>query len=71
MTTPKPKKPLPRVLTVKKAWHLTPRMIRVTFSSPELEGFPKGREGANCKLMIPEPGEARDAFVGRLAETGG
>ncbi|QTN35389.1 siderophore-interacting protein [Cognatishimia activa] len=67
MTTPKPKKPLPRVLTVKKAWHLTPHMIRVTFSSPELEGFPEGREGANCKLMIPEPGEARDAFVERLA----
>lgn len=60
-------KPQPRVLTVKKAWFLTPNMIRVTFSGPELDGFPTGREGGNCKLMLPEPGESRATFVDRLA----
>jgi len=56
----------PRLLKVSKAWYLTPNMIRVTFSGPELEGFPEGREGGNCKLMIPEPGESVDSFSTRL-----
>jgi NADPH-dependent ferric siderophore reductase len=56
----------PRVLTVKKAWHLTPNMIRVTFSGPELAGFPEGREGGNCKLMLPELDETKEAFEQRL-----
>jgi len=60
------KRPAPRLLTVKRAWHLTPNMIRVTFAGPELAGFPEGREGANCKLMLPEPGEARADFAQRL-----
>jgi len=55
-----------RLLTVKDAWHLTPNMIRVTFAGPELEGFPTGREGGNCKLLIPEMGETRAAFEARL-----
>ena len=67
MSILKPKRPMPRILTVKEAWHLTPHMIRGTFSGSDLQGFPEGREGANCKLMIPEPGETRDAFVQRLA----
>lgn len=57
----------PRILTVKKAWHLTPNMIRVTFAGSELAGFPEGREGGNCKLLIPEQGETRDAFENRVA----
>ncbi len=44
-------------------------MIRVCFAGPELEGFPEGREGGNCKLMLPEPGESRSDFAKRL-ETG-
>lgn len=60
-------RPAPRVLTVKEAFRLTPNMIRVVFSGPELDGFPEGREGANCKIMIPDDGEDRDAFVMRLA----
>lgn len=59
-------RPVPRLLTVKKAWHLTPNMIRVTFAGPELAGFPTGREGGNCKLLIPEPGETHAAFAKRL-----
>lgn len=58
----------PRLLTVKKAYYLTPNMIRVTFSGPELEGFPEGRDGGNCKIMLPEPGEGKDAFAIRLTD---
>jgi NADPH-dependent ferric siderophore reductase len=56
----------PRLLTVKDAWRLTPNMIRVVFAGPELDGFPIGREGGNCKLMIPELGEAKTSFAARL-----
>lgn len=59
-------RPGPRQLTVKKAWRLTPNMIRVTFAGPELAGFPTGREGGNCKLLIPEPGETHAAFAKRI-----
>ena len=61
-------RPSPRLLTVKDAWHLTPNMIRVTFAGPELEGFPDGREGGNCKLMLPDLGESRDDFAARLTD---
>lgn len=56
----------PRVLTVKEAWYLTPNMIRVVFAGPELKGFPEGREGGNCKLLIPNRDEAKDSFAQRL-----
>ena len=59
-------RPPPRLLVVKQAWFLTPNMVRVVFSGPELEGFPEGRESGNCKLMLPEPGEQREAFAERL-----
>ena len=61
-------RPGPRVLTVKDAWRLTPNMIRVTFAGPALEGFPTGREGGNCKLLLPDQGETRDAFNRRLKD---
>jgi NADPH-dependent ferric siderophore reductase len=59
-------RPGPRILTVKEAWYLTPNMIRVVFAGPELEGFPEGREGGNCKLMIPEVDETKSSFADRL-----
>lgn len=59
-------KPPPRILTVKKAWHLTPNMIRVTFAGEALAGLAENREGANCKIMLPEPGETRIAFEARF-----
>ncbi len=59
-------RPGPRLLTVKEAFFLTPNMIRVVFAGPELQGFPEGREGGNCKLMIPEPEETRESFATRL-----
>ncbi|MEM6312126.1 MAG: siderophore-interacting protein [Pseudomonadota bacterium] len=61
-------RPSPRMLTVQKAWYITPNMIRVTFAGPELAGFPEGREGGNCKLLIPEPDETRDGFETRVAQ---
>lgn len=61
-------RPAPRLLSVKDAWRLTPNMIRVVFAGPELEGFPVGREGGNCKLMLPEPDEKREDFAKRLLE---
>lgn len=58
----------PMLLTVKKAWRLTPNMIRVTFAGPELAGFPEGREGGNCKLMLPELNETREHFAKRFTD---
>ncbi|WP_293449287.1 siderophore-interacting protein [Planktotalea sp.] len=64
----RPSKPAqsPRILTVKAAWHLTPNMIRVVFAGPELNGFPEVREGGNCKLLLPNVDEPKDAFIERL-----
>ena len=59
-------RPTPRILTVKEARYLTPNMIRVMFSGPELDGFPSESEGGNCKLLIPEISETKDQFVERL-----
>ena len=63
---PSTRRPGPRLLTVKEARHITPGMIRVTFAGPELAGFPEGREGGNCKIMIPSQDETKDAFAERL-----
>lgn len=41
-------------------------MIRVTFSGPELGVSPKGCEGGNCKLMLPDNGESRENFEERI-----
>ncbi|WP_422377313.1 siderophore-interacting protein [Roseibium sp.] len=57
----------PRFLTVKTAYHLSPNLIRVTFAGPELEGFPKGHHGANCKLVLPRDGESRAEFEAYFA----
>lgn len=59
----KPKKPMPRIITVKDAFHLTPNMIRVVFQGPELEGIYEGCAGANCKIMMPKLGQSREAFA--------
>ncbi|APX13490.1 NADPH-dependent ferric siderophore reductase [Tateyamaria omphalii] len=62
------RRPAPRVLTVAQAWCLTPNMIRVVFAGPELDGFPTGREGGNCKLMIPDQDESKTDFAARLRD---
>jgi len=65
-----PAKRAPRFLTVNEAKYLTPNMIRVTFSGRELEDFPAGREGANCKLVLPREGESRENFVNTIITEG-
>ncbi|MEM7025350.1 MAG: siderophore-interacting protein [Pseudomonadota bacterium] len=59
---------VPRLLTVKEAFPLTPNMIRVTFAGEELAGIPAGREGANCKILLPAPGQSRAAFAEQLQD---
>jgi len=56
------------LLTVDEAWRLTPNMIRVNFSGPGLADFPEGREGGNCKLLLPEPDETCEHFSKRLLD---
>ena len=57
-----------RLLTVKQAVRITPNMIRVTFQGPELGGFPTGREGGNCKIMIPAEGQSKESFALQLQD---
>lgn len=65
---PGTRRPGPRLLTVKESRFITPNMIRVTFSGPELEGFPAGREGGNCKIMVPANGQSREDFAKQLKD---
>ena len=62
----KPKKLIPRILTVSRATRLTPNMIRVTFAGPELADIPAGCEGAHCKLLLPVEGQSRADFAMQL-----
>ncbi len=41
--------------TVKRVEHLTPRMVRVTFTSPELEHFGWNGPAAHIKLIFAQP----------------
>lgn len=50
----KPKKPR-YPATVKRVEHLTPRMVRVTFTSPELEHFAWNGPAAHIKLIFAQP----------------
>lgn len=61
-----PKKPAPSVLTVKDAFYLTPHMVRVVLTGPELADRPEGCEGANCKIFIPQKGQSRADFTDQL-----
>jgi NADPH-dependent ferric siderophore reductase len=62
------KKPSLRVLRVKRAFYLTPSVVRVTFAGPELHGISPGREGGNCKLTLPKEGQAYEEFIEQLDE---
>ena len=65
---PKPKRRIPRLLTVSRARLLTPSMIRVTFAGPELADILPGCEGAHCKIMLPTNGQSREDFAAQLAD---
>jgi NADPH-dependent ferric siderophore reductase len=54
------------VLEVRSARRVTPNMIRVTLTGPDLSAIPAWIAGGHCKLMIPEPGQSRFVFEDRL-----
>ena len=60
----------PSFLTVQSTRYPSPNFIRVTFAGPELEGFPKNHEGANCKIVLPRDGESRETFEAHFALDG-
>ena len=64
---PQSKRRMPRLLTVSRARHVTPNMIRVTLASPELAGIPAGSEGAHCKILLPVDGQSKADFGQQLA----
>jgi NADPH-dependent ferric siderophore reductase len=70
MTAPAPAKPRkPRYpATVKRVEHLTPRMVRVTFTSPELADFGWSGPAAHIKLIF---GGAAPAGAGTVAAPAG
>lgn len=41
-------------------------MIRVTFGGDQFSDFPTGREGGNCKIMLPVNGQTREEFALQL-----
>lgn len=59
---------LPHILCVKKAMYITPNMVRVIFDGSELGSIPSGREGGNCKLILPSEGQSRSDFIGQLQQ---
>jgi NADPH-dependent ferric siderophore reductase len=54
------------VLEVRAARRVTPNMIRVTLTGPDLSAIPAWIAGGHCKLMIPEPGQSRCGFEDRF-----
>lgn len=59
-------KKAPRLFTVAAAWALTPHMIRVTFTAPEIAQMDPNCAGANCKLFLPNPGQSLADFTAQL-----
>ncbi len=49
-------------MAVRRVEHLTPRLVRITFAGPELEGFTLDDPAASVRLLLPSPG-ARDLVV--------
>ena len=71
----KPRVPVPAdlkrincILTVTKTEQITPNMIRVSLTGPELTEVPLGCDGSHCKLQLPAPGQSREAFEAQLTD---
>lgn len=60
-------KRVPKILTVVAAWSLTPHMIRVTLTAPEIKDMSPDCAGANCKLFLPDVGQPIADFTAQLA----
>ncbi len=52
-----PSRPPPRRVEVSRVTRLTPRMMRVTFTGPELVGFATQGPATHVKLFLPPEGE--------------
>ena len=52
----------PRLLSVVSKESISPNMVRITLGGSDMVGFPEGRESANFKLRLPEPGETKLAL---------
>ena len=61
-------KSAPRLLRVISTARITPNMIRVTFSVPDIGPIPDACEGANCKIFLPEPTQAIEDFHQQLTD---
>lgn len=46
-------RPMPRTLTLLQKQYVTQNMLRLTFGSPNLSGFPEDQESGYVKLMFP------------------
>lgn len=68
MRNPNRRRPSPRVLTVGGAKYISPNMIRITFSGPEIAQMQDGCEGAYCKLFLPALGQTRADFTRALED---
>ena len=49
-------------LTVKHVKNLTPNMLRVTLNCPSLTDMDASRQGAHCKLLLPQPEMSQEVF---------
>lgn len=47
-----------RRVSVRSVEALSPRMLRVAFTGPELEGFSSDEPGASVRLLLPSPGSS-------------
>ncbi len=56
------------MMTVTAAWHLTPNMIRVTLTAPEIAAMDPDCHGANCKLFLPDIDQSQQAFATQLED---
>lgn len=70
LTPPQPvvQKRLRCVLSVTASRYLTPNMIRVTLSGPELADLPASIAGGHCKIMLPEPGQSAREVLHRMEQ---
>ena len=50
------------LLTVRHITKLTPNMLRVTLHGPSLKDMDASRQGAHCKLLLPQSGMSQEVF---------
>ncbi|MEO9648940.1 MAG: siderophore-interacting protein [Roseobacter sp.] len=61
------KTPIGTLMSVKSTKRLTPNMIRVTLTAPNVATFSPECAGGHCKLFFADHGQSRDAFEDQLA----